>query len=519
MLRGTSSTVRAGLFALLCLLLGLPLSTQTEPAESSKDSRPNFLFCLADDWSWPHAGAYGDTVIKTPGFDRLAREGVLFSHAYVASPSCTPSRAAILTGQWHWRLESAANLWSILPDKFTTYPEILQRAGYAIGYQQKDFGPGRTETPGRLPLGRSFEDLSAFLAQVPEGRPFCYWLGSLSPHRPYEFKSGVRAGIEPQAIRLPAGYPDSRRIRYDMADYYLESQRFDAQIVDALAALEERGLLENTVVVAASDNGMPFPRGKSNLYDMGTHTPLAIRWGAGTRAGREVEDFVSLTDLAPTFLELAGLAIPGDMTGRSLCPILASDRSGQIDEARDHVLTGKERHVPAQEAPDQGGYPMRAIRTLDFLYIRNFRPDRWPQGTPDYQHAANPGFWYADIDNGPAKIDLIANRERNEVYQRAWELCFGKRPAEELYDLRKDPGELVNVAQDPAYAETRERLSARLFAELEATADPRMAGKGDRFDQYPYLGAGPKYPFNDRDHAEDPEKDAPEAGETNHDGD
>ncbi|NOX53029.1 MAG: heparan N-sulfatase, partial [Planctomycetes bacterium] len=215
---------------------------------------------------------------------------------------------------------------------------------------------------------------------------------------------------------------------------------------------------------------------------------------ARVKAGRQIDDFVSFTDFAPTFLEAAGVPIPKEMTGRSLLPILLSPRSGRIDPARDHVLVGKERHVPAQEAPDWGGYPCRGLRTHQFFYIRNFRPDRWPCGTPNYRKAVIPGAWYADTDNGPTKTYMIENKDKDPLHRRLYELAFAKRPAEELYDLKADPDQLQNVATDPRYSSVKQRLADQLMQELRATGDPRAFGRGDVFDKYPYLGGAPKFP-------------------------
>jgi len=185
------------------------------------------------------------------------------------------------------------------------------------------------------------------------------------------------------------------------------------------------------------------------------------------------------------------------MTARSFLNILTSNKSGRVDPKRDHVLTGKERHVPGQEN-DMGGYPMRAIRTHDFLYIRNFKPDRWPSGYPagyaepveiDVSKPRGTKFGYVDTDASPTKSYMIKHRNDPKVH-RLFELAFGKRPAEELYDLKKDPGQLNNVAGKPEYAGIQKQLAAALMAELKATKDPRVLGKGDMFDQYPYYGGG-----------------------------
>jgi N-sulfoglucosamine sulfohydrolase len=460
-------------------------------------ARPNILLAIADDWGWPHAGVYGDPVVRSPTFDRLAREGVLFDHAYVASPSCTPSRAALLTGQWHWRLEESANLWSTLRRDYAVYPELLERAGYHVGLQGKGWGPGRLEPGGRTknPAGREYESLEAFLDARPQGRPFCYWFGSLDPHRDYEEGSGAASGIPLDAIRLFPHFPDAREVRSDVADYYWEMQRFDTDVGRMLDLLEKRGELQRTVVVMTGDNGMPFPRCKANLYDCGVRVPLVVRWPRRFAAGRRLDAFVSLTDLAPTFLELAGVEAPRATTGCSLVPLLGpgGPASSEI-AARDHVLCGKERHVPGQEKPDVGGTPMRSVRTHDFLYIRNFRPDRWPAGTPDAEKAVIEGRWLADCDNGPTKLFLVGHRDDDAAHRRLYDLAFSKRPAEELYDLRRDPGEMTNVAAEKAYARVKQELAARLLAELEATGDPRVVGGAERLEAYPYYGGSPMKP-------------------------
>ena len=457
-------------------------------------ARPNVVLAIADDWGWPHAGAYGDPVVETPTFDRLAREGVLFHHAYVSSPSCTPCRGALLTGQWHWRLEGAANLWSVFPDKFATYPELLQAAGYDVGVTGKGWGPGRTESRGRQLEGKRFGNFRAFLAQRQKGKPFCFWLGSSDPHRPYKRGSGAASGMNVDDVRPFGCFPDAAEVRSDVADYYFEVQRFDRLVGDALAALERLGELDNTIVLMTGDHGMPFPRCKGNLYDSGSRVPLAVRWPARIEPGRSVDDFVSFTDLAPTFLDVAGVEPSADMTGRSLAGLFASDRSGRIEKDRDFVLIGRERHCPAQEAPDLGGYPQRAIRTHEFLYIRNFRPDRWPAGTPNHQQAALPGAWFGDCDNSPTKTYMVENRDKDAAHRMLYDRAFGKRPAEELYDLAADPDQLNNVAGDAKFATVREQLATRLTERLRATADPRIVGGGEKFDQYPYLGGVPKYP-------------------------
>ena len=478
----------ANLKSIACALAALMVTSIV----AKEEERPNILFAFADDWGWPHAGAYDDPVVKTPAFDRIAKEGALFHHAYVSSPSCTPSRGAVLTGKYHWELEGAGNLWSVFPDKFDTYPEILGKAGYFASTRAKAWGPGRTETKGRQLTGtsRGVDPIRNLLKNRPEGKPFVHWLGTSDPHRGYAKGSGERSGMDLSKIRLFPHYPDSLEIRGDVADYYFEVQRFDKLVGNTIAALEEAGELDNTIIVMSGDHGMPFPRCKSNNYDSGARVPLAIRWPKKIKAGTVINDFVSLTDLAPTYFEAAGVAVPEDVSGRSLLPLFAGKNGGD----RSFVIHGKERHVPGQEKPDMGGYPTRAIRTHDFLYLHNFRPDRWPAGTPNYEKATIGNAWLADCDNGPTKTYMVNNRDKDDHHRNLYDLAFGKRPADELYDLKKDPGQIVNVAADPAYAKTIKSLKDQLFAELRKTSDPRVTGQGPDFDKFPYLGGAPKHP-------------------------
>ena len=449
-------------------------------AGKAGEKRPNILFALADDWSWPFASIGGDKVVKTPTFDRVAREGVLFKHAFVAAPSCSPSRAAILTGQWHWRLEEAVNLWSTLPAKFPVYPDLLEDAGYHVGFTRKGWGPGSVQAGGRKrnAAGNSFKDFDAFMGARPAGKPFCFWFGSNDPHRGFKKGSGVAGGMKLEDVRVPGCLPDCEETRSDLCDYFVAIQRFDSHTGAIIKAIADAGELDNTLVVVAGDNGLPFPRCKSNLYDGGTNVPLAVRWPKRVKGGRTVEDFVSLADLCPTFLEAAGLKALPCMTARSFMNVLAAQGGGQVDPKRDHVLTGMERHTPCREG--RFGYPMRAIRTAGHLYIRNFKPDRWPAGDPEA---------FRDIDGGPTKSYMLAHRDEPAV-KPLFELACGKRPAEELYDVKADPHQLKNVAADPACADTLKKLSAALTAELKATGDPRIVGGAEVFDTYQYKGSG-----------------------------
>jgi arylsulfatase A-like enzyme len=466
---------------------------------------PNIVFAFADDWGPHHASAYGDPNAETPAFDRVAEEGVLFENAYVSSPSCTPSRGAVLTGQHFWRNGTGANLYGPLPTDRVVYPDQLeQNAGYVVGWSGiKGYGPvsgsNRPRNPAGDRYGGSYEDerytmdgLEAMMDEAAQSdSPFCFWWGSSQPHRTIDPDAGVLDDLEVDKsdVALPPYLPDGEAIREDALGYYAEVLEFDREVQLILDILERRGELENTIVVISGDHGWPLPRGKCNVYDSGMKVPLAIRWGDAVPGGRTVSDFVNLTDLAPTFLEAAGVSIPDQMTADSLVPLLTSGEEGRVEPDRDEVFFGKERHTPAQEGSESGGYPTRAIRTDDYLYVRNFEPDRWPVGTPDYQNAYNGDAWLGNTDNGPSKYFMAKNRANSEQLGALYDLSFGKRPEEELYDLRTDPHQMNNIADERP--DVVADLRSRLMAELAATGDPRSpatAEDGSVFDDAPYGG-------------------------------
>ena len=468
---------------------------------SSAESRPNILFCIWDDQSYAHTGANGDPVVKTPAFDRIAREGLRFTHAFCDAPTCGPSRSAILTGQHIWRLEEAGNIHSTLPAKFATYTELLKRAGYAVGYTGKGWSPGRLEPGGRKsnPAGTPFNrrrlkppfkamrdtdyagNFQDFLNQVPKDQSFCFWLGTSEPHRGYELGAGKRTGKDPSKVIVPPIFPDNDIVRNDILDYLVEVEHFDSMVARAIAALKARGALDNTLVVITSDHGMPFPRAKASLYDAGSRVPLAMRWPKGIKnPGRDVKSFVNLSDLAPTFLEVAGLKIPGMMTARSLVEIFEGNDPADMDAA----FVAMERHDGCRKGGK--GYPCRAIRTEKYLYVHNFEPTRWPSGSPDPSVCAR-SLPYGEIDSSPTKTYMMEHRNTHGAAGLA-ELAFGMRPAEELYDLSSDPHQTVNVAGSTAMAEIQAKLRQRLFDHLKQTRDPRVVGGTVDWDYYPYYG-------------------------------
>tara|TARA_B100000530_G_scaffold170397_1_gene107534 strand:- start:3061 stop:4692 length:1632 start_codon:yes stop_codon:yes gene_type:complete len=481
--------------------LGLALGLLPALPEAAKNSRPNILFCISDDQSYAHTGANGDPVIQTPSFDRVAREGLRFVHAFCDAPTCGPSRSAILTGQHIWRLEEAGNIHSTLPAKFATYTEELGKVGYAVGFTGKGWSPGRLESGGRSanPAGREFNnrrlapirksisrrDYAAnfddFLSEVKPGQPFCFWLGTHEPHRAFEPGVGKRSGKDPAKVVVPPIFPDNEIVRSDILDYLVEVEHFDKMVERAMASLEKIGQLDNTIIVVTSDHGMPFPRAKASLYDDGSRVPLAIRWPMGIRnPGRTVEAFVNLSDLAPTFLDAAGLRTPGMMTARSLVDVFAANVTAKRDEA----FIAMERHDGCRKGGK--GYPCRAIRTEEFMYIYNFEPSRWPSGSPDASVCAR-AIPYGEIDSSPTKTFMMEHRNEHGAARLA-ELAFGLRPAEELYDLKNDPHQMNNLAGKVGYLKRQAELRDRLFVHLKKTKDPRALGQAAPWDYYPYYG-------------------------------
>jgi N-sulfoglucosamine sulfohydrolase len=461
------------------MLTWLPAVAGPAAAEQKPDQRPNILLAIADDWGGgPHAGVLGDRVVKTPTFDRLARDGVLFTYAYVPSPSCTPCRGGILTGQAIHRLQEGGNLWSRLPAQFKCYPDLLEQAGYVVGHERKAWGPGTLAGTGRTrnPAGPTFQSFQQFLQTVPEGKPFCFWLGSSDPHRPYAYGSGVTSGMKPEDVEVPPWLPDTPEVRSDICDYYFEVERFDRDVGQRLALLQKAGKLHNTLVIMTGDNGMPFPRAKCNLYDSGCRIPFAVCWPAKVAGGRVVDDFISFTDIAPTLLEAAGLEPLPEMTGRSFLDVLLSGKSGRVDPRRDKVFVERERHTLCR--PGDQSYPVRMIRMHQYMYVRNLRPQLWPAGDPPQ---------FRDIDGSPTKSEMLRRRQEPQM-ALYFKLACAKRPAEELYDLSKDPHQINNVAGQTEYAEVQRKLRAELDRWMQQTDDPRAQGETDFWDKCPYVG-------------------------------
>ncbi len=467
-------------------------------AKKEKHKRPNLLVAISDDQTWKHAGAYGCDFVKTPAFDRIANEGVLFNNAFCPAPQCSPARAAMLTGKNIWELEEAGVLFSKFPAKFDVYPQILKKSGYFTGHTGKGWAPGDFKKSGRSinPAGKTYNrkkikvptsgiwnidyagNFRSFIEDKPEDKPFCFWYGGFEPHRPYKRGSGSEAGKKRSKVNVPEFLPDEEKVRGDLLDYAFEIEWFDKHLGRMIDLLEEKGELDNTIIVVTGDNGMPFPKAKATLYEYGTHVPLAVRWGDKVKPGRVVDDPVSFIDLMPTFLEAADVKVPNEVTGKSIMNILLSARSGRVEPERQFVLTGFERHTLCREG--DVGYPCRAIRTDEYLYIKNFKPDRWPAGDPPTYGDVDP---FGKVTGSATKEYMIKNKAK---HPELFEAAFGKRRGEELYNIKKDEACLKNLAEKEEYKKIKEELRNKLMNNLKQQKDPRVLSNGAIFNTYPF---------------------------------
>ena len=486
-------------------------------------SRPNILVAISDDQSYPHASAYGYQAISTPAFDRVAKAGVLFTNAFTPSPGCSPMRAAFLTGRNIWQIEHAGTHASSFPQKYEVYQDRLESAGYFVGYTGKGWGPGNWKASGRKrnPAGPAFSsrklsvpvgirstdyagNFAEFLKQRPEGQPFSFWYGGSEPHRVFKKGIGRDFGLDPDKVVVPSFLPDTPEIRNDILDYCFEIQWFDRHLGQMLDLLEKAGELDNTLVIVTSDNGMAFPRAKANCYEFGIHMPLAVSWPSAMpdfARNKKSDQLVNLIDLTATIYEATDVDPPTEqpIAGQSILDLLMPlHRKEPPEPRRNAVFSGRERHSSSRF--NSLGYPQRCIRTDQYLLIRNFRAERWPAGTP--RKIGSGGYpkagailkgtlgpmhaGYHDIDACPSLTFLIEKRDDPDIgHFLGWSV--DRRPTVELFDIKKDPGCLDNLADHSDFADVRKSLDTQLLAYLKETNDPRVVASdtGDIFETYP----------------------------------
>jgi arylsulfatase A-like enzyme len=450
---------------------GAALSTTHSVAAQD---RPNILLILSDDHSVPHVGCYGNPDIKTPNLDRFASQGIRFDRAYVTCPQCVPSRASIMTGRSPVGIQMT-RFSAPLAMEYRTYPEILREQGYFTGVAGRTYhldGAPTSEVarrtfekhnlqtfPRRLDYvkqgGRPqyFEQLNEFLDLAPKGKPFFMQWCSNDPHRPLD-SDAIPQPHDPSKLKLPAHYPDTKLVREDFARYYDEISRFDADFGKIMSTLEQRGLAQNTLVAFMGDNGASQLRGKGTLYEFGINVPLLMRWPGKVQAGRSSSELVSGEDLAPTFLDAAGIAPPKEMTGRSVLKHLR----GESFEGRKHIFAERGAHgsgLPNGSAAFDLG---RCVvgRRYKFVYNATWQT---PYQPVDF---AGDAFWK---ELQQMNADGKLSPELSRVY------FSPTRPMCELFDLEKDPREFNNLAGKPEAAaiekELRDVLSEWMILERD----------------------------------------------------
>lgn len=527
--------------SILTFLLALIMIGCDKAPDSTDTKRPNILFAISDDQSYGHTSFEGCTFIDTPGFDQVAREGVYFSNCYAGSPGCAPSRSSIVTGRYHWQNEQSGQHASSWMKKHLSFIDLLEKNGYRTGRTGKGVGPFRYARSEKDSLFRAtnaagiehshiayspdnderyadgisptdyFANFKYFMENSPKDRPFFFWYGAKEPHRSYEKDSWKRHNKRLQDVKVPGFLPDNGLVRGDLLDYALEIEWFDLHLQRMLQYLKKTGELENTIVIVTADNGMPFPRAKANGYDYGIHVPMAIRYPKKFPGGRTVDDPISFVDLAPTFLEITGTGTSGmlPLSGESLAPLLTTEREGKIDSSRTFVLAGRERHSSSRYL--NKGYPQRIIKGGDYLYIWNMDPGLWPAGAPQRFHPKDstrlmpmfgldgqgnyiPDAAFMDIDDCPTKTFLIENHNDTTI-QYYFELAVDKRPEFELFNVKKDPDCLHNLAGKKAYQTIEQRLKEQLLGELKRTKDARITGPDKEiFNTYKRYSPIRKYP-------------------------
>lgn len=473
--------------------------------------RPNILFCLADDVSFPYFGAYGSSWVRTPNIDKLAASGILFMNAYTCNAKSGPSRSCIITGRNSWQLEAACNHFAFWPSEFKTFPEAMGENGYEVAMTGKGWAPGDPGTKNgkkRELTGKPYSNIKLtpatsaisnvdyaanfnhFIDVRDKSKPFFFWYGSLEPHRKYEYGSGVnKGGYQLTDINtVPAFWPDCEETRNDMLDFAFELEHFDTHLGQMVDKLEKEGLLDNTIIVVTADNGMPFPRIKGQAYHSSNHLPMVVYWPNGIKnPGIKNFDFVNFIDLAPTFLEVANISqdVTGmqPIEGKSLLSLIKSGKE-HFDSSRDHILIGKERHDIGR--PNDEGYPIRGIVTERYLYVYNFEPGRWPSG--------NPETGYLNCDGGAVKTAIL--KEHRSGKNDFWNLNFGKRPQEELYDLQKDLDCMNNLIDTHEGRKIAAKLKKQMFSELKAQGDHRIMGEQDYYEKMPYCNPGHRDYYN-----------------------
>ncbi|MBN1844606.1 MAG: sulfatase [Sedimentisphaerales bacterium] len=446
--------------ALGAVTLGLP-TRRASLAQADRTDRPNFIVFVADDLGWNDLGCYGHPHIRTPNIDHLAGQGLRFESAFLTCASCSPTRCSVMTGRYP-HCTGAANLHQPLPADQVAFPGLLRQAGYYTASAGKwHLGPEAKKNFDAViaPAGPSgCETWVDTLRNRPKDRPFFLWLASLDPHRGYEPGAIARPHTPADAV-VPPFLPDIPETRRELALYYDEISRLDGFVGQVLAELDAQGIADNTFVLFFSDNGCPFPRCKTTVYDSGVRTPLLVRWPRRIRTPGVCSSLVSAVDIAPTICALAGEDMSPRFQGSSFAELLANPKLS----IREYVFAEHNWHdYQAHE---------RMVRSRQFLYIRN-----------EFVHL--PGTPPADAVRGETFQAMIRRRDQGRLPPEQRGCFVVPRDREELYDVRRDPYNLLNVAQDAKYKQELEVMRRVLDEWARQTADSVPAEPaGDRFDR------------------------------------
>jgi arylsulfatase len=436
-----------GFFVALLVMLGLIAPA----AQAAEQERPNFIVFITDDISVGDIGAYGNDFVKTPNLDRLAQEGLVFDNAYLTTSSCSPTRCSLITGRYPHNT-GAPELHQNLPEGHFLFPAALKRAGYYTLLSGKHHMGGNVNRAfnqikrGGRPSGSA--NWVQHLKNRPDDKPFFFWLSSNDAHRGWAINDKAPT-YDPSEVEVPPYMVDDARTRKDLAKYYHEVSRTDHYAGKLVEELKRQGIADNTYFIYISDNGRPFPRDKTRLYESGIQTPMIVwKAGEGVPAAR-TDSLASVIDLPPTILELAGVKRNKALQGVSLTPIL-DDPAATV---RDYVFAEQNWHVFQAH--------VRMVRHGDWLYLRNAWPERRLMSR---EAAPNPGLH-------PAAHSLWDAYEAGELHPFQRDIFLKPRPREELYHVKRDPKQLFNVAQAPQYKPVVKRMRKVLDQWSEATGD------------------------------------------------
>ena len=461
---------------LACCIASLMIAANAATAAE----RPNIVLIIADDLGWEDSGPYGNRGIRTPALDRLAAEGMTFHNAILTCSSCSPSRSSLITCRYPHSTGAEQLHWP-LPKEQTTFPELLKAAGYwtaAVGkwhlgtavedrfdvvglWGTAQPPPGsKTKSKGKAAGGNpsGCEGWVPTLRDRPKDQPFFLWLAAVDPHRDYR-PGTIAEPHRPEDVTVPPYLPDTPEVRQDLAMYYDEISRLDGFVGQVLDELERQKIADNTVVLFMTDNGRPFPRCKTTVYDSGVKTPLLVRWPAKIKPGTRSRSLVSSIDVGPTILELAGVKPAEAMQGQSFAAVLSDPAA----EVRDHAFSEHNWHDFEARS--------RSVRTARWKYIHNEYTDL--PNTPPADAVRSPTFQTMRKlrDEGKLKPEQMT--------------CFVKPlPKEELYDLSVDPHELKNLADSTDVADELTMLRATLDNWKVSTGDAAPAERTpDEFDR------------------------------------